>query len=189
VNMPGSNWGATAAERESRQPCDELAPDPRAICHRAVSIEAPPSLAFRWLCQLRKAPYSYDLLDNGGRRSPVRLTPGADELAIGQRFMRIFELVSFDYGSQLTLRSGGTVVTYGLRQEEAGTRLLVRVRFAPDSRLLGALAPLLVAGDLVMMRKQLITLKRLAERDAGELSSQPGGGSRDGGPDPRRPSA
>ncbi len=167
MNLPGVNWGATGAERESALPCDELETRPRATCHRAISIQAPPSVTFRWLCQLRVAPYSYDLLDNLGRRSPVQLSPGTDELAVGQTFMRIFRLVSFDPGSQITLRSGGTAVTYAVSERETGSRLLVRVLFAPDSRVLGALAPLLVVGDLVMMRKQLITLRDLAEGGAG----------------------
>jgi len=48
------------------------------------------------------------------------------------------------------------------------TRLVVRVLFEPPGgRLTAALAgPALALGDLVMMRKQLLTLKELAERDA-----------------------
>jgi len=169
VSVPGANWGATAAELASIQPCDELVGRPRTICHRAISVLAPPAVIFRWLCQLRFAPYSYDLLDNFGRRSPVQLTPGADRLEVGQSFMRIFRLVCFDRDVQITLRSGGTAVTYGVLPERRGSRLLVRVLFAPENRALGVLAPLLVLGDLVMMRKQLLTLRDLAGRDAVQL--------------------
>ena len=66
----GDRWGATDAEVATAQPCDVLAgPDARAA-DRAISIDAPVDVVFRWCCQLRAAPYSYDWIDNLGRRSP-----------------------------------------------------------------------------------------------------------------------
>jgi hypothetical protein len=76
-----TSWGALDVERSEPLPCDELLPDADLVLHRAVDVAAPAPLAFRWLCQLRVAPYSYDPLDNAGRRSPRELTPGLDELA------------------------------------------------------------------------------------------------------------
>ena len=78
---------------------------------------------FRWLCQLRVAPYSYDWLDNFGRRSPRTLTPGLDALEVGQRVMTIFELLEFDADSHLTIRTrsarfGVVVVTYRVSATE-----------------------------------------------------------------------
>ena len=93
--------------------------------YRAVDVAAPAEIVFRWLCQLRAAPYSYDLIDNGGRRSPQELTPGLERLEPGQRFMRIFRLVEFEPGRSITVLSRGTVfgevaVTYRVRGAGAG---------------------------------------------------------------------
>src|SRR5215467_11992794 len=71
-----STWGTTAAERTPSFPCDRFLVPFDAAYFRAVPIRAPASLLFRWLCQLRVAPYSYDWIDNGGHLSPRELIPG-----------------------------------------------------------------------------------------------------------------
>jgi hypothetical protein len=163
-----ANWGATAHEQGMALACDELLATAPLRLHRAVSVQAEPRLVFHWLCQLKQAPYSYDLLDNLGRRSPREMTPGGERLEVGQRFMSIFTLASFTPDEQLTLRARRTVVTYAALGEGHGTRLIARVLLEPPGGpLLGALAGRALAlGDLLMMRKQLLTLKALSERDA-----------------------
>ena len=157
----GPTWGVRPGERTVCLPCDELRPRTDVQADRAVSIAAPPSIVFCWLCQLRVAPYSYDVLDNLGRRSPRVRDPELGHLEVGQRFMTVFALRSFVAGQQITLLSKGVAVTYTVRPEGAGSRLHVRVLFG-GPRLL---ARVLALGDLVMMRKQLLTLKSLAERE------------------------
>lgn len=160
--MIAARWGATDAEVAAPQPCDALAGASATHADRAISITAPVGVVYRWLCQLRAAPYSYDLLDNFGQRSPRTLTPGLEQLAPGQRVMRLFTVTSFVPDEHLTIRSGGhTAVTYAVRPEPTGTRLAVRAAFTVSR----AITQLLLIGDLVMMRKQLLTLKALAERD------------------------
>jgi hypothetical protein len=168
-----TSWGATAAERAAPLPCDELVPGDAMVLNRAVDVAAPAGVTFRWLCQLRIAPYSYDLIDNGGRRSPRTLTPGLDRLAVGQPMCRIFTLDSFTPGSLLTLRLtsprarrafGDVAITYAVVPAgPAASRILARVRAAGldpvRRRVLGW-------GDLVMMRKQLRTFATLAARTA-----------------------
>jgi hypothetical protein len=158
----GLTWGARPSERTVSLPCDAVIPRAGAQADRAVSIAAPPPIVFAWLCQLRLAPYSYDILDNFGRRSPRQRNPELVHLAAGQRFMTIFALQSFIDGEQITLRSKGVAVTYAVHPEAAGSRLHARVLF--DGPRLPARA--LALGDLVMMRKQLLTLKSLAEQEA-----------------------
>jgi hypothetical protein len=164
--IAGSSWGATAEERAMPMACDRLLVGTRV--HRAITVDAPASVVFRRLCQLKLAPYSYDLVDNLGRRSPRELVPGVERLAVGQRFMAIFSLTSFAYDEHITLRSRGVAVTYVVLSGEASTRLVARVIFAPPGGRLGRalIGHAFAFGDLVMMRKQLLTLKALAERDA-----------------------
>jgi hypothetical protein len=168
-----NEWGSTAEERASAWPCDALLPDADLVLYRSVDVAAPAVVAFRWLCQLRVAPYSYDWLDNRGRRSPRHLTPDLDALKVGQRVMRVFELVGFTPGEDLTLRARGNLfgdlfVTYrvtanGARASRYAVKLVARQR--RDA--LGVLwRYALPAGDLVMMRKQLLTLARLAGTEA-----------------------
>lgn len=171
-----STWGSTVAERSERFPCDQVLPGAPEL-HRAVTVAAPADVLYRWLCQLRAAPYSYDLIDNLGRRSPQALTPGLERLELGQRFMTIFRLVDFEPGRSITVLSKGSIFgpvacSYRVREHgPAATRLVVRVRCGypsgwPARPLAKALLP---AGDLVMMRRQLLNLKRLSERQAAAL--------------------
>ena len=155
-------WGSTPAERADTYPCDGRIVDPDAILFRTVDVAAPAPILFRWLCQLRVAPYSYDLLDNFGRRSPRTRDPDLTNLEPGQRFMTLFTLQSFVNDEQITLGANNVAVTYAVRADGPGTRLHVRVLFGGSALLGRALA----LGDLVMMRKQLLTLKSLAEQEA-----------------------
>ena len=84
-------------------PTPKVAPGSR-LAVRAVAMEAPREVGFLWLCQMRRAPYPYDWLDNFGRRSPRRADPSLTDLAVGQSFMTIFELTDFTDGESLTLR-------------------------------------------------------------------------------------
>lgn len=182
------SWGATAEERDAPWACDALVPEAEDAYLRAVEVAAPAALGLRWLCQLRAAPYSYDALDNGLRRSPRRLTPGLEALALGLTFMRIFELVAFTPGRDLTLRIsdprarrwfGDVALTYAaLPAGAARCRLACKVVVRYPRGFARLARRVLPWGDLVMMRKQLLTLKRLAERDArrgGAVTREAGG--------------
>jgi hypothetical protein len=167
-----ATWGSTPAERTRPFACDRWLTDPDDALFRAVDVDAPPGVLFRWLCQLKAAPYSYDWIDNFGRRSPPHLVPGLERLEVGDRVM-IFELVEFEPDRHLTmllrrhLVYGDVAVTYAVEpRAEARSRLIVKllIRY-PRAPVLGTLvrwtaAPL----DLIMMRRQLLNLKALAER-------------------------
>jgi hypothetical protein len=176
--------GLLAGESELDFPCDRNLPGAEEAYYRAIDVAAPPGVLFRWLCQLRAAPYSYDWLDNFGRRSPCELTPGLERLEVGQRFMTIFDLVEFEPDAQITLLCTRWRRVFG---EVAGTYLIVPEPADPDPsnpdrcRLLVKVAVRHLGGrvesslrrrvlpwaDLIMMRKQLRTLKARAEASAG----------------------
>jgi hypothetical protein len=170
-----ASWGSTAEERGRRYPCDDVLPEHEQALFRAVTVQAPPSVVFRWLCQLKVAPYSYDLLDNLGRRSPQHLVPGVDRLVVGEPVL-IFELASFSVDEHLTLRLrghpvfGDIALSYVVVPQGPGaSRLVVKLVTVPAGGVSGAvLRHLLPAGDLVMMRRQLLNLKALAEATATE---------------------
>lgn len=164
--IPGLAWGVRPSERTVSLPCDALCPH-AVQADRAINIAAPPPIVFSWLCQLRVAPYSYDIVDNLGRRSPRERNTELVHLQIGQRFMTLFALQSFVDGEQITLRGRGVAVTYAVHPEGTGSQLHARVLFEGPPPLARALA----LGDLVMMRKQLLTLKSLAEHEAATVSS------------------
>lgn len=167
-------WGSTAEERAASFECDRFIAGPVQTLFRAVDVDAPAAVTYRWLCQLRAAPYSYDWLDNLGRRSPQGLTPGLEQLAVGQRIQTTFRIVAFSSGVSITMATrpgllGAAACTYRVEPVTATrSRIIVKVVVAPPpGRLRGALFRfLLPPGDLVMMRRQLLNLRRLAERTA-----------------------
>jgi hypothetical protein len=181
----GLTWGVSEEERALPFPCDELLTGNGPPAHRGVTVEACPARVFRRLCQLRVAPYSYDWIDNFGKRSPEALTPGLEHLEVGQEVMRIFRLESFEPERHLTLRIaregalglfGELAVSYLIAPSEdpGRCRLLAKLVFVYPPGLKGLLLRLFLPfGDLVMMRKQLLNLKRLAEADARRVGPEP----------------
>jgi hypothetical protein len=173
--MSLARWGIGLAEmRSERWPSAQHDfPVSEEIWYRAVSVDAPVEIVFRWICQLRAAPYSYDWIDNFGRQSPRSLTDGLQQLEKGQRVMAIFRVYDFSINNFITLdlwppRSllcSELRITYLCASVGKNhTRLMVRVDICyPRNPFRTILCPLLLLGDLLMMRKQLLTLKRLAE--------------------------
>lgn len=167
-------WGSTPTERAMAFPCDRSLSHPDSAYFRAVDIQAPAHTIFQWLCQLRVAPYSYDWIDNGGRQSPRHLNPALENLEVGQRVMTIFQLVDYEPDRHLTMVMASTsaIATFG----EVAMSYVIVPRTAQQCRLV---AKILVSypkkgqwslmrwclpwGDVVMMRKQLFTIKHLAE--------------------------
>lgn len=168
-------WGVTEQEWATPLPCDEGTGPGWVRLMRGVGSSAAPEAVWPWLCMMRVAPYSYDWVDNLGRRSPRTLDPSLGDLRPGQVVATVFALESAVPGESLTmtLRPGRATAafgqiraTYAVRPAPGGGSRIIGVmhcapRSSPPRRLAGVL---LDWGDLVMMRKQLRTFAELAER-------------------------
>lgn len=165
--MIGDRWGTTRAETLHRYPCDEIILTPAMQAWRAVTVNAPPERVWPWVAQVRLAPYSYDWIDNLGRRSPRHLRHLPEPVA-GEPFTTVGgrptgRIIAVEPGEHLTGQIMGVVMSYVLVADDRGTRLLLKVVVAHAHR---AITPLLCLGDLVMARRQLLNFARLAERTA-----------------------
>jgi len=161
----GDRWGVTDDEVRRDYPCDDLVPVPVRQLWRGITVLAPTDQVWPWLCQLRLAPYSYDWLDNFGRRSPRELRglpdprPGEPFSCIGGRF-GVGRVLSVGGGAHLTAQIMGTVLSYVLVPADGKTtRLLLKI-VLPQKRWYGGA---LALGDWPMARRQLKNLKERAE--------------------------
>ena len=161
--MIGDRWGVTNAEMSLHYPCDDLVLNPAWQAWRGVTVDASPDVVWPWIAQIRLAPYSYDWIDNRGRRSPRELR-GLAEPEVGEQFSAtagrpLGKILAVEPGVHLTAKIMGVYMSYVLQSTGQSTRLLLKLA-APSGRALG---PLLAVGDLVMARRQLLNLKALAE--------------------------
>lgn len=168
-------WGTSEEDRMLSFPCDSYVSLPRVSYYRGVDVLAPKEIVYRWLCQIRVAPYSYDWFDNFGRQSPRQLTPGLEKLAVGQPLLVMFRVVDWKENEHITVL--GETFEWIAGQKLAMTYLVVP-RGPSSCRVISKLsghhgpitylnrlrreyAPI---GEFPLMRKQLLTMKWLSEK-------------------------
>ncbi|MEY2641637.1 MAG: hypothetical protein RLZZ368_284 [Actinomycetota bacterium] len=168
------HWGATDAEIEGPMVGDDLVPDARLVATRSISLTATPEAVYPWLRQMgfrRAGWYSYDLIDNLGRRSARAIDPRWQDVNAGDRVPAgplDFEATIVEPPRAFVLRLGDSgrasrrvrfSLAYELRPDDAGTRLVTRVRARLDLPLGRLVERLLLGpGDGIMLRKQLLSL-------------------------------
>ena len=166
--MIGDRWGVTEEEVARHYPCDDVVTSPSLQAWRGVTVHAAPGALWPWVTQIQWAPYSYDWIDNLGHRSPRQLLdvppPVAGEHFTSTGGRRRGRLLSVEPPVHYTGHILGAVMSYVLVPvDERTTRLLLKLVMSGY----GWLAPVLSAGDLVMARRQLLNIKRLAEQRTG----------------------
>ena len=169
------NWGATPAEIAGPVVGDNMCAGAAVVATRCITLGATPDAVFPWLRQMgfgRAGWYSHDILDNLGRRSALRIHDEWQDIETGSLVPGgplSFEAAVVDSPHAFVLRTpvGSTstgrlcfTLAYELRDVPGGTRLVTRVRIRVNLPLGRLIEKLLIAGDCVMVRKQLINLAR-----------------------------
>ena len=175
----GSRLRATEAERTSKIVGDDFVVNAQLVSTRAITIAAPPSKVFPWLRQMgfgRAGWYSWDLIDNLGRRSATVIRPAWQSVASGDTVPGglvdfVATIVDPPRSFVLEFRGRGRLarrisfsLAYELRDDPSGTRLVTRVRARIDLPLGAPVASFVLGpGDGFMLRRQLVNVARRAE--------------------------
>ena len=169
-------WGATDEEVRRAMPGDDLVPHPTLKATRAVTIRASAAEVWPWLIQMgygRAGWYSYDILDNEGIHVN-RVIPELQHLEVGDVMNTDaeggFTVTAIDPNRSLTLvirnlyaQISSTIFLDEIDKEQ--TRLIIRLRANYKPGLWTTLFYLIFEpGDFVMMRKELLGIKKRAER-------------------------
>ena len=173
-------WGATDEEVRRPMPGDDLLRLRAPSTTRAIAIDAAPRDVFPWLAQIgyeRGGWYSYDWIDNDGRRSIDRIDPALQDLSVGDRIQMLpgFGPVVREIVPEHHILSRGDADTWCLLVEptaDGRSRLVSRWRQDwPKS--FGTFVWTLISdpGAFVMERKMLRTIRDLAEGQASRLRS------------------
>jgi hypothetical protein len=181
------HWGATPEEIQSTVVGDDLCTDATLIATRCITIAAPPEDVFPWIRQMglgRAGWYSYDWIDNFGRKSAVSIHEEWQDVHSGDLVpagLMSFTaaIVTAPHSFVLEVKNGKKskprlhfTLAYELRAIPEGTRLVTRMRShinLPGGKIIERL--ILGPGDGIMLRRQLLTLR--ARITSAATSSQP----------------
>ncbi len=183
-------WGATHEEVERTMPGDNIVVRPAFNATRAVTVKARSEDIWPWLVQIgikRAGWYSYDWVDNLGKPSAERIIPQLQHLTVGDLIPMSpdgkFGLWVKDFKLNEWIlwwdKKGDVTWLWGLYPlDDSRTRLITRVRIHYNWLSPSIIFNLLLdVGDIVMMRKCMLGIKRRAETIARQHEKQLESGS------------
>lgn len=153
---------------------------------RSIEIKATASDIFVWLKQLRIAPYSYDLIDNGNRKSPDYIIGNLPPLKINTHFLLAFHILEFEENSFIVCRfcepintpvnlyMKGLFFEYRIIAHGTKAKLWCKIKgyFNTDLSSRGFFFIFCLVNK-IMMKRQLKNIKRLSELSAtGKVESK-----------------
>jgi hypothetical protein len=168
-----------AGEARRSLPGDELVGAAKVGWTHAITIRARPADIWPWLVQMgcrRAGWYSYDGLDNAGVPSANRIVPELQHVQVGDIFPqtpraeKLFVVRAVEPERALVLGDDAGSMSWAFVLEaidETSTRVITRSRGAYDRPALGLMLKVLWHPiHFGMQRRQLLSLKRLAEARA-----------------------
>ncbi len=170
-------WGATDDEIKRAMPGDDVVTNPSFNATRAVTINAPAENIYPWIVQMgvtRAGWYSYDILDNLGRKSAESILPEHQSIQAGdvipmspdgKQGMLVKDFKNNEWMLWLDKPGDCSWVWKIYSEGESHTRLVTRVRMKYRLFSLSIAFNLLVEFfDILMMRKCMLGIKRRAEK-------------------------
>ena len=176
---------ATDLERARVLPGDDLIPEPIGTLTHAITIRRLSREVWPWLAQMgagsRAGWYSYDIIDNGRRRSAARIAEELQHIAVGTLFPAVpgatdgFHVLQLETGRSLVLGwrpapNASPIMTWAFVLEgvnEDSTRLVVRARGSGGYPFYGLPPsigmPFVRFGHFIMQRKQLLGIASRVE--------------------------
>ena len=169
-------WGATDEEVERTMPGDDIVNWPTFNATRGITVTANPGDIWPWLLQLgskRAGFYSYDWIDNAGMPSSERILSEFQQISIGdfipmtpdgKQGMWVKDFKTNEYILWWDKKGNSTWLWQLSPLDSTNTRLITRLRVKYDWTPPWVFYYLVQdVGDIVMMRKCLLGIKRRAE--------------------------
>jgi hypothetical protein len=143
---------------------------------RCIEINAVASDIFVWLKQLQIAPYSYNFIDNRGRKSPEYIIENLPPLKVNSHFLLSFHIFGFEENSFIVCRFCQPInppmdrymkdlfIEYRIIEQGTKTKLWCKIKgyINTDISSKGFFFIFSVM-DKIMMARQLKTIKKLSE--------------------------
>jgi hypothetical protein len=144
---------------------------------RCIEIRADASDIFVWLKQLRIAPYSYDFIDNLGRKSPAYIIENLPPLKVNTHYLLAFHIFGFKENSFIVCRfcepinspvnlyMKGLFIEYRIVELGSKTRLWCKIKCYLNTDIFSkGFFFIFSVVNKIMITRQLKNIKKLSER-------------------------
>lgn len=144
---------------------------------RRIKIRAGARDIYVWLTQLRIAPYSYDLIDNSGQKSPGYIIENLPPVKLNDHYLLAFHIIGFEENKFIAGRFCVPVnppinryfkemyIEYRIREQGGITILWCRVKGWYHNKMASVgFFYIFSQVNLIMTRRQLKKIRKLSEK-------------------------